>query len=379
MSSLALYKRVKYALKLIAWWTERYITWYIFLIKPMKKNILYILFLLLVTYAGILNTFAQTNIDFNSNGVNFDIEDTIQLEINISTDSWWTNQLNLEWIDNFQIVGRNQSTRTQFINGEQSSVVTLQLTLLSKEAGTFTLWPVTTIENGDTISSRSIEITVSGERIMVNNKLQAFQQNLPQTQEESEEENIDNIILWWEVSKKDLEEKQIIWIDWSIMTDIYPEKWPLFWYPVSKQSLIFLIFSIIAFWFFCVLKKYISSYIDSRDENTPEEIIELVEPKPKSNFTTLLSNLENNYISENKEIFYWKATDIYRTFLDEWELPWASNMSFKQAKKELFHKPHYIKFYEKIYFPEYNTISDSLESRKEIIQEMKNTIIIPEE
>ena len=170
------------------------------------------------------------------------------------------------------------------------------MSLLSPKEWTYTFWPVTTWSWEEIITSEAIDVKVTGERIMVNNKFDTIQKNLwvqkSEESEEDEEQNIDDVVLdnniqsWSEV---EIIPKKILWVDGEEMTDIYREKWFLTSYALLKKILtILILIALVVIWFF-VWRKYLNKYLQSRKEaleNAVEEIIEEIIEIDYQNFHT---------------------------------------------------------------------------------------------
>ncbi len=342
----------------------------------MKKLLYYIIITCWIFILSWISIFAATSIDFSTQKTDYHIDDTIQVEISIQSDERIGSDVSINWIDNFQVVWKRQSQRTSIINWSQTSIFDLQLTLLAEEAWTFSLWPVTVQWSSGTISSKVLELTITGERIMVNNSLNTFKKNTWQlaptpANDDEEENNIDNIVL--DSSSGSLTPKEILWVDGEVMKDIYPEKWYLYWSLISKNSLIFLFFAFLALAFYKVLEHYLQIY-NSKKITGPQPINTVVK-KEVVNYSQLISDLEKNHIESKKDLFYSEATKIFRKFL--WDKFWnvAASTSFTQLQRTIPEEKEILKSYAQIYFPEYSKIPDSIEERKKIISDLKSTLL----
>ncbi len=339
----------------------------------------------LVFSLSIISVFAETTLNFTSDKKDYNIEETIQLNISLSTDNAWENQISIEWLDDFEVVGKRQSQSRKTINWASTTNFSLQLSLLARKAWKYTLWPISVQTGSGKIESNTLKISVTGERIMVNNKIQ----NIPsQSWDDEEEENIDELDLDTPPSQssplqeEEVKPRKVIWVNGEEMTDIYKNKWFLTDYSMYKYIVLFLI--IITLWiiFYIILRKYLEKL--SLPSSQPSHIQEKkVKKKPQINYKKLLQDLEEKYINSDKERFYAQTTKILRTYLDDIVQDWLSKWSLKEVEKFLWNtsedtlenKQEIIDFYKKIYFPEYSLWEDDKQERENILKELKNIII----
>ena len=134
-------------------------------------------------------------------------------------------------------------------------------------------------------------------------------------------------------SEIEIIQKEIIWIDWEEMLDIYPQKDFLLWNVFSKISIIFFIILIILitliFYFnemFDKLISYILTKLEKKEEKLNKDKIKI---KKEINYNNLFNTLEKYYLTDSKDIFYWKTTELFRIFLDDKVRQWLSTKSFK--------------------------------------------------
>ncbi|MDQ7009766.1 MAG: hypothetical protein Q9M94_05735 [Candidatus Gracilibacteria bacterium] len=101
------------------------------------------------------------------------------------------------------------------------------------------------------------------------------------------------------------------------------------------------------------------------------------------NYKKILKNLEEKYLSENKEIFYSKLSEILREILEQNKNKNISKMTFKEINKALSQSlpggreeaTNLISLIKNIYFKEYaQNIEDSEDIRKKLIQEVEKII-----
>lgn len=341
---------------------------------------------LLISIFTIYSAFAETSINFWSDKKSYDIEENIQLSIQFSTDDIKTGdkEMNISWLENFEVVWQQQSHRQKIINGKSESHIQLQLSLIARTAWDYTLWPIFIWTGTGKTASETLNISITWERLTINKKINPPQQQ--STVQEEDDENIDDVDLDAHISPPLTpplleEEKIILWVDWAEMTDIYTDKWFLYWKIFSKKSLWFLFLSIV--WITCWLfvKKHISLYL----KNKKKHIIthKKIEQKIEINYSELVENLQKNFLDSPKEEFYSKTSEILRTYLDDKVKNGLSKWSLKEVEKFLHkipddsieNKHKIISFYKKIYFPEYNTQEDNKEDRKNIIQELDNIVV----
>jgi len=347
----------------------------------MKKIILAFLVFLIMS----ASVFAETTLDFTSDKQNYDIEDTIHINIWLSTDSSWENQISINWLDNFEVIWKRQSQSRKSINWKSSTQFNLQLSLLAKKSWEYTLWPISVQTGSGKIESNTVKIKVTGERIMVNNRIQNAQQQVWSGASDDEDENIDDVVLDNKdalnssSSWKTVKAKKIYWVDWEEMSNIYTKKWFLSWKVFSKNSLIFLLITIFWILFYIILQKYFNNYLHSKAEIKIEEKEKV---RPHINYKKLIENLEHKYIDSDKETFFAQTTKVLRTYLDDKVKHWLSKWSLKEVEvflnRDVSEKPLYskiINFYKKVYFPEYALWEDNRDERKHIIEELENIII----
>ena len=243
-------------------------------------------------------------------------------------------------------------------------------TILSihQKAWNYKIWPIKAKQLEEEFISKILDVKISWERIMVNNNLK---KNENETDKEVTEENIDDINLSTSNEKIEIIYKKIIWIDWEVMNDIYPQKDFLLWSILSKISIYFLFIVITLIILFNFLDKKYKQYLKKQ-----KLLKELNKPviKKKINYNKLFKILEEKFLNEKKEIFYSKTSEVFRIFLDDKIENWLSKKSFLEVKKCENIDEKLINIYEKIYFPEYNTTEDNIEERKELLEEIKKIV-----
>ena len=360
-----------------------------------NTNMKHIFSIIIIWFFTIASVFAEDTVRFYSDKKEYDIEDIIQLQVVLKTDTSWENDITIEWIEKFQIISQRQSQNNVNINGEQQSSVILNISMLSPEKWEYTFWPVRTWTWELLIESNSLDISITGERIMVNNKFDNVQKNLwiQKSQEDKKqepEEDIDDVDLgnWIKNASEEIEiiPEKIIWVDWEEMTDIYREKWFLTSYAFLKKVLSIIAIIIATIIWVILWKKYLKNYLASKKEKREEEPEEeIIEEKIEINYQELLNNIKLKYIDCTKELFYSKTSELYRTYLDDQVQEWLSKWSldevqkyFKRSSIEWDLKNKLLKFYTRIYFPEYNNKKDTLAEREDILEDLENIIIVKE-
>ena len=351
--------------------------------------------IIIIWFFTIASVFAEDTVRFYSDKKEYDIEDIIQLQVVLKTDTSWENDITIEWIEKFQIISQRQSQNNVNINGKQQSSVILNISMLSPEKWEYTFWPVRTWTWELLIESNSLDISITGERIMVNNKFDNVQKNLwiQKSQEDKKqepEEDIDDVDLgnWIKNDSEEIEiiPEKIIWVDWEEMTDIYREKWFLTSYAFLKKVLSIIAIIIATIISVILWKKYLKNYLASKKEKREEEPEEeIIEEKIEINYQELLNNIKLKYIDCTKELFYSKTSELYRTYLDDQVQEWLSKWSLDEVQKyfnrssiEWDLKNKLLKFYTRIYFPEYNNKKDTLAEREDILEDLENIIIVKE-
>ncbi len=88
-----------------------------------------------------------------------------------------TSRIDIDGINNFHMLGRQQSSSTHMINGVASSQTTLHITVQAKKEGTFTLGPATTEYDGKSISSNKLKLSVDAKYVSKRPKRGATKQD----------------------------------------------------------------------------------------------------------------------------------------------------------------------------------------------------------
>ena len=333
-----------------------------------------------------LSAFANTQVSILSSKSEYDIDDIIDVRIEIDTGGSDVESIDIPWLStDFQIVGQDQRETYSSINGAVSKTIQLRLSLLALAAWEASLWPITlTWKDWEIVRSETLKLTITWERIMVDNKLKSFQNNLwvtPKLEEDDTEEkdeivdqNIDNVIL--NPDKDTQVSKQApLWLDGKQMNDIYQIKDYIYDSPFAKHSFWVLFFLVIAGILYRLLSSYLSKNLHIKEEKE-EEIIIL---KSKNDYAELLGYLESR-IDWEKWKFYHTAWKIVRLLIWEKMSLDLSRKSLKEVeylmeKNNFNHKKLWF-LYNTIYYPVYEEIEKKKEwSREEIFEKIKKEVL----
>ena len=83
----------------------------------------------------------------------------VVLQLDINTQQLWWGEVQIEGIDQFTIVGQQQSTRTMMVNGATTAQQSIAITLSPKQPWTYTIWPARI--SGTSLVSNTVEFTVT--------------------------------------------------------------------------------------------------------------------------------------------------------------------------------------------------------------------------
>ncbi len=322
----------------------------------MKKIFITFIFL----YLSINNCFSSLEINLSTDKQNYNIDENIILDIDIlwNTDQGW--EILVDWLSNFNIVSKRQSQNISIINSKKNISQKFSFYLQALKSGEYTIWPAYLRDSE--IKSEILKIKVSGDSIM----LRKNTDNINSWNLQDEEQNLDDVDLW--LKKKDITSRTIFWIDWEEMKDIYWLKWNMYWKIVSKESIYFLFISLLALLLYLLYQKILNKYLYT------QKSLEIKTPKKPVNYLSMINYFEKKYLESKKEIFYSKLSQIFREYLDEKIENWLSNKSFSELKENKKIKKDLLNIYEKIYFPEYNNLSDSIEERTKILTQLKQKL-----
>jgi hypothetical protein len=300
-------------------------------------------------------SFAETNIEISTYKTTYNIDENINIEIELKSSEKKPFELTINWLDKFAIISKRQSQNFSNINWEQNSIVKFSFLIQAPNEWKYEIWPVFT--KSWNVKSNTLYIEVEWERIMINNNF-SKKYSPWNTNNGDKTQDIDEIDLW-NTGKK--ENKKIFWIYGEEMKDIYE----------NKNFYLIIFYWIILLFLFIALLYFISKKSPLKKSIKIEKKVE--KKKVIINYSKLLKEIEKKYIEEKKDIFYNKLSEVFRIFLDDKISPWLSKKSLKEAKQSI-KDTYIIEIYEKIYFPEYDTINDSKNERLELLSTIKNLI-----
>lgn len=111
--------------------------------------------------------FGQT-LDLQVSTTVADINTPLTATVTVAWVEWWWS-VAIQGIEAFDILNQSRSQSVQVANGRQLSQVQLILSLQPKAVWTYTLWPATIETSNGTVTSRFVEVEVSGESLFGNN------------------------------------------------------------------------------------------------------------------------------------------------------------------------------------------------------------------
>lgn len=158
----------------------------------MKKKIIKILFLFPVLMFFCTTFALNTNLQIDTHKAT--VDDRVNLKLTIDSRSWWTLQIDeIKWIENFEIVSKSQSSNFSSINGEITSTLGINFTLMPKKKGSYEIGPIILNDGKEKFESNTVKIEITGEKIFLNwnqSKNNIWNQNNPF--QSSPPENIKN-------------------------------------------------------------------------------------------------------------------------------------------------------------------------------------------
>jgi hypothetical protein len=152
------------------------------------------------------------------------------------------------------------------------------------------------------------------------------------------------------------------------MNNINDIKPIMLWIPINiEYSLIFVIFIVILYFVY----KYLVNF---KPKEVVNKIPDIENLDYMQQYKKDLNNLEKNYLEISKEIFYSKLSKILRWILELKGQKNISKMTLEEIDK-LNINNKLKEVIQNIYFKEYaKEIKDSIEIRKNLIQEVKKLI-----
>lgn len=317
----------------------------------------------LILSLSITQVFAWLKLDFSSDKKEYNIDENIIINIDISGDNSKWN-LSIKWIENFNVVLQNQSESVSIINWKITTNKYIKLYLAATKAWEYDLWPIS-INWKD--FWEPIKLKITWERLMINPNIK----KKVSSNNKVEKQDFDKIDLSW--NENNISSKKVIWINWEEMIDIYPQKWFLIWDIFSKLSLYFLLISLILFFLFWLIKKYIPLLISSKVEAIEHKKI----VKKKVNYEKLINEIEEKYFNKKKEVFYSKLWNLFRIYLDDKVWDWLSKKSLSEIRLSKKLDKNLLELYQKVYYPEYDNLWDDIDKRKDILKQTKKLFIKP--
>jgi len=162
----------------------------------------YILLLFLVFCTIFSVVFAQS-VTLTSTTTSLDINTMFWLTVQVEglANPW---EVQIQWIDKFEVRGQAQSTSMQVGNWQQSVQIQLQLQLQPTAIGSFVLWPARITIGSGVVESNTLTIDVTGEKLFLQpqqaNALLGVQENVAVENDENQEIPVvpkSNSSLWW--------------------------------------------------------------------------------------------------------------------------------------------------------------------------------------
>ena len=142
----------------------------------------------------------------------------------------------------------------------------------------------------------------------------------------------------------------------------------MLWFPINiLNTIIFIIFIIILYFVW----KYFTKQKEVKKEENKTNFLKV---KSLDDYMKKLDNLEQNYLEEKKDIFYWKLMNIFKEIFYFKTKKDISKLTLSEIKNIKLNQK-LINLIENIYFKEYaKQIDDSTEYRKNLILEIKKLI-----
>lgn len=103
----------------------------------------------------------EKSVSDNTIVVSSPLNTPLTLVITIKRKSSDLQNITIPGLEAFQIVGRSQSTRIGFINGQQTASTNYKYSLRARQEGTFTLGPVALDLGGQTVTSQAATVTIT--------------------------------------------------------------------------------------------------------------------------------------------------------------------------------------------------------------------------
>ena len=314
----------------------------------MKNNILSIICFLIVFFTIGNSAFAELSLQIDVSKQEAAVWEIVDLELELSSDEQQNLEIEIPWLENFQIVSQNQQRTIQSLNGVSQTTQNISLWIVANQEWTFTLWPV---EAWKTLSN-SLELVITASNSW----------NWSWTSSSSTNWLWNDESLWnqW-IEEPKLEDLNL----GTGSTDIRDIQKP------QSTSPFALLPTLIAFLLsLCILLGY---YIYKLIRNNHQQEQLHIEPEmieeERVDYFELLSNIEKYHIQDSKDSFYGKLWELLRLYISR-EKWWNLHDTFEELEKKMQSTPELLTLYKKVYFPEYNKEEDSTEVRKDIITDI---------
>lgn len=314
---------------------------------------------LLFFIISLWGVFADVSIGIQTDWESYDISQLVELRIDIESDESLTGGLEIPWIDDFVVVGQSQRNSNTNLNGKQISRLSFILNLKGKKAWKYTLGP---IQFGENIQSNSVDIEITGAEVFIGWQIDTPSSSASEQARDTQEE--DTILLNNKILEEyDSKNKDSTLFDLHANSSLFPLHW--------RNTLFYIL---IMFGFYALFKWYL--HISSKLKIAQDKLQKSV-PKPieYSDYQWLLSQIEKKYIDAPKNGFYWEIASVFRLYLDEKISPGLSSQTLREIRVNLRSYPTIFRLYESVYYPEYNTKTDSLTERQKLLNELQNELI----
>ncbi len=318
------------------------------------------IFLFLITFlVSYSNLFAENNVNISLSESEVNTWDNFTMSIDISTDSQDNIELlGINWIENFDIIWRQEGSKNINLNGDITITHNLNLELISSNSWVYILWPVSIKFWNETISSDSISITVNEFIIpsLNNNSTDIISKewNSNKLIELKEEEN----------NKIDSNNKKKL----NIIDNIHPVKkfvmnFNTFEYIGVLCFWLFIIF--ISIFYLFLIKILNHKKIYERNKQTELDNLEKRKQEIKNIYNELLT-LSDKAEKYSQEQFYTELNNLFRRFFLYIGIDKADKKTLSELNKNNIDKK-ILDIFTTSYIYEFSTKVDSLSERKQIV------------
>ncbi len=124
---------------------------------------------LFIVWFWIMNfIYAKTTINLYTDKKNYNINESINLNVEIKTDWNWTLTIqSLSWLDFFTIVGQSKANSFTSINWNSQLQMKLMYSLKAKKEWDFILWPLVIKNDNEIIKSDFVKISIRWKKILL--------------------------------------------------------------------------------------------------------------------------------------------------------------------------------------------------------------------